>query len=232
MLVALEGLNIGSNMKKKIFLFIVFIQIIININAQNIDSIRVKRDSLPVKKESMTAKKDSLPINKTSLGIKKDTISLKKAKFIPVPKKALLYSIIPGGGQIYNRKLWYIKLPLVYGAFIGSGLAIRYNSSYYSYFKKNHYNKLNGIELDKSKVPNINFLSTDVLRQYRDSFYKSAQQSYVVFALVYILSAAEAFTTAHLLNFDVSEDLSFKLKPSFENLPIGNALGIGIQVSF
>ncbi len=231
-MVALEGLNIGSNMKKKIFLFIVFIQIIININAQNIDSLRVKRDSIPVKKESMTTNKDSLPINKTSLGIKKDTLSLKKAKFIPIPKKALIYSIIPGGGQIYNRKLWYIKLPLVYGAFIGSGIAIQYNSSFYSYFKKNHYNKLNKIELDKSKVPNISFLSTDVLRQYRDSFYKSAQQSYVVFALVYILSAAEAFTTAHLLNFDVSEDLSFKLKPSFENLPIGNAFGIGIQVSF
>ena len=231
-MVALEGLNIGSNMKKKIFLFIVFIQIIININAQNIDSLRVKRDSIPVKKESMTTNKDSLTINKASVAVAKDSLPLKKAKFLPVPKKALIYSIIPGGGQIYNRKLWYIKLPLVYGAFIGSGIAIQYNSSFYSYFKKNHYNKLNGIELDKSKVPNINFLSTDVLRQYRDSFYKSAQQSYVVFALVYILSAAEAFTTAHLLNFDVSEDLSFKLKPSFENLPIGNAFGIGIQASF
>ena len=205
-------------MKKNISLFVIFILIKININAQNIDSVRVKSDSIPVKKESLTAKKDSLP--------------LKKAKFLPVPKKALIYSIIPGGGQIYNRKLWYIKLPLVYGAFIGSGIAIQYNSSFYSYFKKNHYNKLNKIELDKSKVPNINFLSTDVLRQYRDSFYKSAQQSYVVFALVYILSAAEAFTTAHLMNFDVSEDLSFKIKPSFDNLPIGNAFGIGIQVSF
>ncbi len=219
-------------MKKNISLFVIFILIKININAQNIDSIRVKRDSIPVKKESMTTNKDSLPINKTSVEVKKDSLPLKKAKFLPVPKKALIYSIIPGGGQIYNRKLWYIKLPLVYGAFIGSGLAIQYNSSYYSYFKKNHYNKLNNIELDASKVPNISFLSTDVLRQYRDSFYKSAQQSYVVFALVYILSAAEAFTTAHLMNFDVSEDLSFKLKPSFENLPIGNAFGIGIQASF
>ena len=219
-------------MKKKIFLILVFIQIVININAQNIDSVRVKRDSVSINKESIAAKKDSLPINKTSGIIKKDSLPLKKAKFLPIPKKTLIYSIMPGGGQIYNRKLWYIKLPLVYGAFIGSGIAIQYNSSFYSYFKKNHYNKLNNIELDKSKVPNISFLSTDVLRQYRDSFYKSAQQSYVVFALVYILSAAEAFTTAHLMNFDVSEDLSFKIKPSFENLPIGNAFGIGIHASF
>ena len=219
-------------MKKNISLFVIFILIEISINAQNIDSVRVKRDSIPVKKESMTAKKDSLTINKASVAAAKDSLPFKKAKFLPIPKKALLFSMIPGGGQIYNRKLWYIKLPLVYGAFIGSGIAIQYNSSYYSYFKKNHYNKLNNIELDKSKVPNISFLSTDVLRQYRDSFYKSAQQSYVVFALVYILSAAEAFTTAHLMNFDVSEDLSFKIKPSFENLPIGNAFGIGIHASF
>lgn len=157
---------------------------------------------------------------------------VKKTKFIPVPKKALIFSAIPGGGQIYNRKLWYVKLPLVYGAFIGSGLAIQYNSSFYSYFKKNYYNKLNNIELDASKVPNINNLSSDVLRQYRDSFYKSAQQSYVAFALVYILSAAEAFTSAHLMNFDVSEDLSFKLKPSFESLPVGKLMGVGIQVKF
>ncbi len=219
-------------MKKNISLFVIFILIKININAQSVDSTRVKRDSTPIKKESMVAKNDSLPTNKTSVDLKKDSSPFKKAKFLPVPKKALLLSIIPGGGQIYNQKLWYIKLPLVYGAFIGSGIAIQYNSSFYSYFKKNHYNKLNKIELDKSKVPNINFLSTDVLRQYRDSFYKSAQQSYVVFALVYILSAAEAFTTAHLMNFDVSEDLSFKIKPSFENLPIGNVFGIGIHASF
>ena len=165
-------------MKKNISLFVIFILIEININAQNIDSVRVKRDSTPVKKESMIAKKDSLTINKTSVAVKKDTLLLKKTKFLPIPKKALIYSLVPGGGQIYNRKLWYIKLPLVYGAFIGSGIAIRYNSSYYSYFKKNHYNKLNNIELDKSKVPNISFLSTDVLRQYRDSFHKIAVHFY------------------------------------------------------
>ncbi len=76
--------NRYDKMKRLILLLNIFFLFLINMNAQKIDSLKV----------------DSLKIGQ------KDSISPKKAKFIPVPKKALLYSIIPGGGQIYNRKYW------------------------------------------------------------------------------------------------------------------------------
>lgn len=48
----------------------------------------------------------------------------------PDPKRALWLSlIIPGAGQIYNRKYW--KLPIVYGGFVGCAYALTWNNQMY-----------------------------------------------------------------------------------------------------
>lgn len=54
---------------------------------------------------------------------------VKLKEFKPDPNKALLYALVPGLGQIYNRKYW--KLPLVYGAFMGCMYAITWNNKNY-----------------------------------------------------------------------------------------------------
>lgn len=197
-------------MKKSILVLLAVALFVLRINAQNIDSVKVVKDTIVVKDSTVT----------------------KKTKFIPVPKKSLIYSIVPGGGQIYNRKLWFVKLPIVYGGYVGGVIAINYNTGYYRYFKKNYFNKLNNLPLDATRVKSIERISTDVLRQQRDAFYKTMQQSYVFISVWHILSAAEAFTSAHLMNFDVNEDLSLQVKPSFQGLPIGYATGFGIQMRF
>ena len=49
----------------------------------------------------------------------------------PDTKKALWLAIVlPGAGQIYNRKYW--KLPIVYGGFIGCIYAMRWNNMMYN----------------------------------------------------------------------------------------------------
>ena len=51
-------------------------------------------------------------------------------RFIPNPQRALWLSlIIPGAGQIYNRKLW--KIPIVYGGFLGCLYALTWNNQMY-----------------------------------------------------------------------------------------------------
>jgi Family of unknown function (DUF5683) len=210
-------------MKKIILVVLSVLFITKNINAQNIDSVRVAKDSVP---KTASLKKDTTQ----SLVVKK--------KWTPIPKKAFLYSIIPGCGQIYNRKLWYIKLPIVYGV-MGFGVErIIYNGKYYRFFRDLNKVRKQGTPadiaaFDYSLFPRAKEADDNYILRGRDSFDKNYQQSYALTAIIYLLSGVEAFTTAHLLNFDVSDDLSLRLKPSFEGgTPYGQTVGLGISLSF
>ena len=70
-----------------------------------------------------------------------------------------------------------------------------------------------------------------MLKNARDKFDKQLQFSYIGSGLAYILTAAEAYTTAHLLTFDVSDDLSMQFKPSFDFIP-SSGMTIGFGVNF
>ena len=63
---------------------------------------------------------------------------MKLNEFKPDPNKAMLYALVPGLGQIYNRKYW--KLPLVYGAFMGCMYAITWNNKNYSDYSNAYFN--------------------------------------------------------------------------------------------
>ena len=52
-----------------------------------------------------------------------------KMEFKPDPKKAVLMALVPGLGQIYNRKFW--KLPIVYGGLMGCMYAVTWNNRNY-----------------------------------------------------------------------------------------------------
>ena len=61
-----------------------------------------------------------------------DTIYFKHS-----PVKASVYSaVLPGLGQIYNRKWW--KLPIVYGAIGGCGYAFIWNKNKYDDYRKGY----------------------------------------------------------------------------------------------
>ena len=206
-------------MKKILVLGTFFLLNLIKLNAQSIDSIGVTKESVP------NFSKYNRPIDSIELA--------KNKKWKPIPKRALLYSIIPAAGQIYNRKLWYIKVPIVLGAF-GFGInRIVVNSREYRNLRDNYYNKVNGLPLDLSIYPNIEKASPEFILAGRNSADQAMQQSYVLTTVLYLLSGIEAFTAAHLANFDVSENLSLRLKPSFETLPLGgNNVGFGVAFCF
>jgi hypothetical protein len=171
--------------------------------------------------------------------ITKDTTPsvIAKKKWVPVPKKAFLYSIIPGGGQIYNRKLWYVKVPVVYVA-MGFGVErIITNGKNYRFFRdlfalRARKDTVGLKAFNYSLFPRAVEAETDFIKRNRDIADKSFQQSYALTAIIYLLSGVEAFTTAHLLNFDVSDDLSLRLKPFFEGVPYGQTVGLGVSLSF
>lgn len=130
-----------------------------------------------------------------------------KIKLPPNPKKSALYSLIlPGSGQIYNGNWW--KTPFVYAAIGGSFAYLQFNQSRYKRFKT-------ALELELAKKPHeftgkIN--SAEALRNLRNKYDKNTQTSYIGVVIVYGIVAIEAFVDAHLQNFDISDDLSIKVK--------------------
>ena len=177
-------------------------------------------------------KGDSTSLSSPAISKKK-----KKGNFIkryfqkdyPSPRKAvILTAIIPGLGQIYNKKHWYIKLPLVYGAFGGLIYSIQYNGTNYRDLKEQHRFLVDGLDCTTSIYEDL--VEPEVLKNARDKFDKQLQFSYIGIGLAYILTAAEAYTTAHLLTFDVSDDLSMQFKPSFDiNPSSGMTMGFGVN---
>jgi len=148
----------------------------------------------------------------------------------PSPRKAvILTAILPGLGQIYNKKYWYIKLPIIYGAFGGLIYAIDFNGRQYRFFRDEHKFLVDGDPMTMSVFEGR--VSAAVLMSERDRFDKFLQTSYIGIGLAYILTAAEAYTTAHLLSFDINDDLGLQLKPSFDYVPNqGTVVGFGIKI--
>ena len=145
----------------------------------------------------------------------------------PNPKKALLWSIIPSGGQIYNRRWW--KVPLVVGGFYALYRTIDYNSDLHQRFIVAYRLKLDDQEHEFTGT-GIDNAST--LRNLRDRYDKNTQMSYVFLFLGYVLQGVEAYVDAHLRQFDISDDLSIRLKPNLDILPISGQpmVGVGLVI--
>lgn len=162
----------------------------------------------------------------------------------PNPKRALwLALVIPGGGQIYNRKYW--KLPLVYGGFMGCIYAMTWNNSMYHDYSKAF---LDISDSDPNSTSYNQFLHTGVTitpanaDRYKEIFKKRKDQyrrwrdlSFFVMLGVYALSVIDAYVDAELSVFDISKDLSLKVEPAImNNRSSGNPLdnsSVGLQCS-
>jgi Family of unknown function (DUF5683) len=179
----------------------------------------INRDTLP---KAIQAPPDSLVIK----GKKQGAINRFFFKSYPNPNRAALLSLImPGAGQAYNKKYW--KIPIVWGA-IGV-------MSYFTFDTKKTYGELRDaykiiVTGGTPKAPYIGFDAT-TLKSYRDNFRSYTEKWYLALGATYLLAVTDAFVDAHLSHFDVSDDLSLRLKPSLETsrgLPV---FGLGIALS-
>ena len=143
----------------------------------------------------------------------KDTTVTKEVSPRPAhsPKKAMLYSAIcPGLGQIYNHRYW--KLPILYA---GLGTAV-----YFIFFNQHYYTMYTN-ELNTAVAnPGSSIYSTSELSDIITYYHKDRDLSIIITVGVYFISIVDANVDAQLMNFNVSDDISFKFTPSLVPNPV------------
>jgi hypothetical protein len=167
--------------------------------------------------------------------------------WVPDPKKAMWLAIVfPGGGQIYNRKYW--KLPIVYGGFLGCMYALNWNDTMYRDYSQAYVDIMDDDPNTKSYenfIPpsyNINQNMTriqDLFKRKKNFYRRYRDMSIFCMIGVYALSILDAYVDAELSSFDITKDLSMKVKPAVINdkNSVVQASGLksnsfGVQCSF
>lgn len=191
--------------------------------------------SKPQRQElDITASADSLPT----------APAIEKERWIPNPNTATwLALVIPGGGQIYNRKFW--KLPIFYGGFAGCAYALTWNGKMYKDYSSAYRDAVNE-NWDSTSITDllppgyIDRVSktqiTETLRRRKDTYRRFRDLSIFAFIGVYLLSVVDAYVDAELSNFDITPDLSMKIEPAVIQWSTGSthstSRSVGVQCSF
>jgi Family of unknown function (DUF5683) len=179
--------------------------------------------------------KDTLsrPVVADSLPEVAETVKEKKVDSVVKvhsPRKAIIRSaIIPGWGQIYNKKYW--KLPIVYGALGISGGVFYSNLQNYrdtrDAYKVKYNIRVNNDSTGYNEIPNdLKQYSEETLKYNRDEFRRYVDYSALIFILLWGLNVVDAAVDAHLKSFDVSPDLSMQIKPGHSNMAGTNGVSL------
>lgn len=153
------------------------------------------------------------------------------------PAKAAFYSaILPGLGQAYNKKYW--KIPIVYAA-IGTGVYFYIsNNSEYNRYRDAFKSRLAGFETDefyfdssgtKLTSPRV---STDGLQRAQKLFRKNKELSLLVTIGLYALNIIDANVDAHLLQYNVDENLTLVPHYKFNDINASNNVGLSLNFKF
>ncbi len=176
--------------------------------------------------------KDTTPVIKKSVASSNRYDSAMKAHS---PKKAALRSaILPGWGQVYNKKYW--KVPIVYGALGVCGGVFFYNMGNYKdtrFAYRVKYNmRVNGTDsaLFSQIKPKLKPLDEESLRFYRNQFRRDIDYSALFFLLLWGLNVIDATVDAHLKSFDVSPELSLRIKPGYSDMARTNGLSLVMKI--
>lgn len=140
------------------------------------------------------------------------------------PKKAwILSAVLPGAGQIYNKKYW--KAPIVWGGLAVAGYYLNDNLKQLNFYRDAYVAETDG---DPETINDTGLNQTLLLDQI-DTYKTWRDWSYIALAAVYVLNIIDANVDAHLFYFDVSEDISMNLAPYFN--PMANrSAGVSLML--
>jgi hypothetical protein len=168
----------------------------------------------------------------SSAAFKTDTVihQKKDSAKIHSPRKATIRSaIIPGWGQAYNKKYW--KIPIVYAALgTAAGFFIYNNREYIDARDAYRYMKDSFPANDVLIKPKFSQVDPEAVRQYRIAVRQYVDYSVLAFIVLWGLNVVDATVDGHLKAFEVSENLSLHINPTFN--PISKQANVGLVFNF
>lgn len=171
-----------------------------------------------------TAQTDSIKIQLA----KTPTFTLKTHS----PKLASYLSIVPGAGQVYNKKYW--KVPIIYAGLGTAAYFIYYYNNTTQFFRNEYIYRINN-EVSFHN-PLLQTVKTDNILALRNTYRSRMEIAIAAIAIVYALNIIDATVDAHLYYFDISDDLSMSIKPNIQMYQINDmfsftpALGLKLKI--
>lgn len=139
--------------------------------------------------------------------------------------KVTLISLIPGAGQLYNKKYW--KAPIVYVGFAALTYSYIFYSNEYNEVRKSYQQALNKQIISNSYYANF---PAEMLYATREDYRKSRDLSIIGMVGLYALQILDATVDAHLKGFDMNENLGIKIDPAFPNINGQQFAGINLTL--
>ncbi len=141
------------------------------------------------------------------------------------PSKAAFYSaILPGLGQAYNKKYW--KIPLAVGGIAVGIYFYKSNDKRYQEYRDAYKRRLAGYT-DDEFFPRV---TNDGLIRAQRTLRQNKELSLLITAGIYALNIIDANVDAHLLQYNVDENLA--LKPHFQYNEQENSTDLGLTLNF
>jgi hypothetical protein len=156
------------------------------------------RDSIPPK--SLVSAEDTFSVKKTTTpGQKPHSV-----------KKAVFYSaVVPGWGQVYNKKWW--KVPIIYAGFGGLGFAIGWNAKRWRTYSDAYRIRVDG---DTTTIDEFEGVYSDANLVTLKNYYRRNMDLSIIFtSVLYALNIIDAAVDAHLFEYDISDDLTLRVQP-------------------
>jgi hypothetical protein len=170
----------------------------------------------------------------------KDSTKKRNTKIFSKPDPAKAYNpriasfrsaILPGWGQITNKKYW--KLPIVYAALGTTTYIFFRNVKQYNEAKNAYTNASDGNPANDFEIPQPYFTikdQPDRIKTFRNQVRQNIDYTVLFFILFWGLNVVDATVDAHLKTFDVSDDLSLQIKPGYSQLANTNGISIVLNI--
>lgn len=170
-----------------------------------------------------TIAKEEVPL------VMKDSTSRKPINPLSPSRAAFYSAILPGLGQAYNKKYW--KIPIVYGA-LGTGIYFFVkNDKEYNRFRDAYKRRLAGFTDDEfygaGTSPQI---SDEALIRAQQVYRRNREVAMLVTIGLYALNIIDANVDAHLMQYNIDDNLA--VKPHFKFNEMEQTTDLGLTLNF